>query len=274
VSTFVNADAGDYRLVQGSEAIDAGVVPASAGTYNLTPLWEYVEPADKAARVVSGSALDVGAYEFKPAVIPDTMPNTFSFTARTGVAPNTVVTSNAVTPAGFNAAAPISVTGGSYSINSGVFVTTPGTINPGQNVALRLTASSAYSTTTGATLSIGGAAGTFTVTTQAAASDTTPDAFSFTTRTGLAPNTEVISNTITPTGYTAATAISVSAGGSYSVNGGAFITTPGTLSPGQTVAVRLSADDAFRTESSVTLTIGGVSGSFTVRTRRERSSRN
>jgi hypothetical protein len=101
---------------------------------------------------------------------PDTTPDAFSFTAQTSVAPGTAVTSNTVTPAGYNAAAPISVSGGSYSINGGAFVATAGTINPGQTVALRMTAAGTFSTTSSASLMIGGTVASFSVTTQAGGS--------------------------------------------------------------------------------------------------------
>ncbi|MBK8742998.1 MAG: hypothetical protein IPM02_27580 [Betaproteobacteria bacterium] len=57
-----------------------------------------------------------------------------------------------------------------------------------------------------------------------AAPDTTPDAFGFAAQTGWPLSAAAISNTITPTGYNAppTAAISVSAGGSYRINGGAF----------------------------------------------------
>jgi hypothetical protein len=61
-SAFVSA--GDYHLVAGSMAIDHGVNPGMAGAYDLTPRWQYVEPAGSQARTVVGPAIDVGAYEF------------------------------------------------------------------------------------------------------------------------------------------------------------------------------------------------------------------
>ncbi|MBK8743144.1 MAG: hypothetical protein IPM02_28420 [Betaproteobacteria bacterium] len=99
-----------------------------------------------------------------------------------------------------------------------------------------------------------------------AAPDTTPDAFGFAAQTGLALSAAAISNTITPTGYNAPAAISVSAGGSYRINGGAFVTTAGTLNPGQSVAVRQTTSASFNTMTTATLSIGGVSGAFNVTT--------
>jgi hypothetical protein len=63
-STFVNLAGSDYHLAAGSGAIDAGVNPGMAGTYDLTPKWEYVEPAGNVSRTISGATLDAGAYEY------------------------------------------------------------------------------------------------------------------------------------------------------------------------------------------------------------------
>jgi hypothetical protein len=165
-STFTNAAGGDYHLAPGSAAIDAGVNPGSAGAYNLTPQWEYVETAGNTARVISGAALDAGAYEFTT-VGPDTTPDAFNFTPQTGAALHATVTSNTITPIGYNAATAISVSaGGSYSINGGMYVTTPGTLSPGQSVTVRLTTSGSNNAQTCATLTIGGVPGQFCATTQ------------------------------------------------------------------------------------------------------------
>jgi hypothetical protein len=63
-SSFINVSSSDYHLAAGSPAIDAGVNPGTAGSYNLAPQSEYVEPAGRKVRVTSGSAIDVGAHEF------------------------------------------------------------------------------------------------------------------------------------------------------------------------------------------------------------------
>ena len=100
----------------------------------------------------------------------DTVPNAFSFTDQTGVALNTAITSNAVTISGINAPAPISISGGSYAINGAAFTSSTGTINNGNTVAVRLTSSASNSTTTNATLTIGGISDIFSATTLAASS--------------------------------------------------------------------------------------------------------
>lgn len=53
----------DYRLLETSPAVDAGVAPGTADAYDLTPVMHYVHPASTEARPVV-DAIDVGAYEY------------------------------------------------------------------------------------------------------------------------------------------------------------------------------------------------------------------
>ncbi len=193
----------------------------------------------------------------------DTTPDPFSFTAKTGVAFSSVVTSSSITVAGINAAPPITVAGGKYSINGAAYTANAGTVNSGDSVTLQLTASANASTKTSATVTIGGVAGTFDVTTLAA--DTTPNAFSFTAKTGVALSSVVTSSSITVAGITVATPITV-AGGKYSINGAAYTASAGTVNAGNTVSVQLTASATASTKTSATVTIGGVAGTFDVTT--------
>jgi hypothetical protein len=63
-SSFISVSSGNYHLADGSPAIDTGVNPGTAGTYKLNPQSEYVQPAGNQPRARSGTAIDVGAYEF------------------------------------------------------------------------------------------------------------------------------------------------------------------------------------------------------------------
>jgi hypothetical protein len=60
---FVNPDAFDFRLREGSPAIDAGVDPGTAGNFDLHPRFQYVHPAAREIRPARG-AIDLGAFEF------------------------------------------------------------------------------------------------------------------------------------------------------------------------------------------------------------------
>jgi hypothetical protein len=55
----------DYHLTASSAGVNAGTAPGSANGYDLTPAYQYVQPAERQARPVNG-VIDVGAYEYKP----------------------------------------------------------------------------------------------------------------------------------------------------------------------------------------------------------------
>jgi uncharacterized delta-60 repeat protein len=96
----------------------------------------------------------------------DTVPNAFSFVDQTNLPVNAEVTSNPITVGGINAPAAISITGGEYSINGAAFTSAAGTVTNGAEVRVRAIASSNYSTTVSATLTIGGVSDTFSLTTK------------------------------------------------------------------------------------------------------------
>ncbi|MDP4028457.1 MAG: hypothetical protein Q8P42_05755, partial [Gallionella sp.] len=196
-------------------------------------------------------------------VYSDAVPDAFTFTAQTGAALNSVATSNAITVAGINSAANIGIAGGTYSVNGGAYTAVAGTVNNGDTVTLKQTSSGSFSTLTTATLTIGGVAGAFDVTTLAA--DTTPDPFSFTAQTGAALNSVATSNAITVAGINSAANISI-AGGTYSVNGGGYTAVAGTVNNGDAVAVQQTSSASHSTLTTATLTIGSVAGAFNVTT--------
>ncbi|MES2675414.1 MAG: S8 family serine peptidase [Pseudomonadota bacterium] len=197
-------------------------------------------------------------------LVADTTPDTFTFTAVTNAAVSTAITSNAITISGINSPAAISISGGQYSINGGTFTSTAGTVSNGQIVTVRVTSSASANTATQATLSIGGATGTFSVTT-AVAPDTTPDVFTFAAVSNATVGTVVISSPITVSGINTAASISI-AGGEYSINGGTYTSTAGTVSNGQTVTIRLTSSAITNTTVQAVLTISGIAATFSVTT--------
>lgn len=58
---FVNAAMYDYHLESGSPAIGKGVAQGSAGSFPLTPVFEYFDPVSSVARL---TAKDLGAFEY------------------------------------------------------------------------------------------------------------------------------------------------------------------------------------------------------------------
>ena len=97
-----------------------------------------------------------------------------------------------------------------------------------------------------------------------AVADSTPDAFTMGANIPNAGiNTVITSTSFTPVGYNTATAISVNSGSSYSISGGAFTTSNGTISPGQSIRVRRTTTSAYSTANNIFLAVGGVNGGNT-----------
>jgi hypothetical protein len=96
--------------------------------------------------------------------------------------------------------------------------------------------------------------------------DTTPDPFSFTDQTDVPLNTLVTSDSVTVTGIEEPASISVS-GGEYEINGsGTWMSEASTVNNNDTVRVRQTSSGNFSTQTDTTLTIGGVSDTFSVTT--------
>ncbi len=183
------------------------------------------------------------------------------FTSLTGTAPSSVQVSNPITVTGTTIPAAITVSSGAqYSINGGPFTSAPGVVQPGDQVRLEVTTSSAYNSTDSAVVTIGGVKSTFTVTT--AAQPMLQGGF--TAVSGAAPSSLQISNPITVTGTTIGVPITISSGAQYSINGGPFTSTPGVVSPGDQVRVRMPAPSTYSTTASALLNIGGIETKFSV----------
>lgn len=227
-----------------------------------------------ASAFVIGSKAYVGAgytgeyandfWEYDP--LGSITPGQFTFLDQTNVALSSVITSNTITVSGITASTSISITGGTYSINGGAYAGTAATVVNGDTVTVKLVSSASYSTTTNATLTIGGVSDTFSVTTQVG--DSTPDQFTFKDKSNVALNTEYISDSITVSGIVVPAPISIT-GGTYSINSGSYTSTAGTVANGDTVTVKQTSSGSYSTTTNAVLTIGGVSDTFSVTTKAE-----
>jgi hypothetical protein len=94
-------------------------------------------------------------------------PDAFAFSPASGVSRSAEVTANSITVSGIRGRARISVAGGQYSMDNGVWTSAAGTVSNGQSVRVRATASGSYSTSSTVTLTIGARSGNFVVTTMA-----------------------------------------------------------------------------------------------------------
>jgi sugar lactone lactonase YvrE len=193
----------------------------------------------------------------------DTTPDAFSFTPVSNAALGSEISSDSVTISGINTPADISISGGTYAIDGSAFSAAASKVANGQKIVVKLASSAVPATTSKATLTIGGLAADFVVT--SAPSDTTPDAFTFTDIVTSKLNTLVSSNAVTITGINQPTRISV-VGGKYAINNGAFTDVVGTITNGQTVTLQTLSAGAANSSSQVTLTLGGVVGTLKVST--------
>lgn len=101
----------------------------------------------------------------------------------------------------------------------------------------------------------------------AAGIDTTPNTFTFSDEAGVNLSASITSSAISVSGIDAPSPISVT-GGSYSIGCvEPYVTTAGTVSSGDLVCVRHTSSANLATAVSTTLTIGGVSDTFTSTTR-------
>ncbi len=196
----------------------------------------------------------------------DTIPNDFNFNPLNNVQRSSLITSNTITVTGINAPTAISISKDAYSINGGVFTTVSGKINNLDTVVVRHTSSGNFNTTTESTLTIGGESRVFSSTTEASA--VTPNQFTFTTQNNVNPDTLITSNSITVSGITDNTNIIVGgeSGSEYSINGGDFTISTGSVRNDDTVVVRHRSSSRLDTPVTTRLTIGETSGRFTSRT--------
>ena len=171
VTTWPTASAITYGQTLGDSTLSGGVATPAGSFAWTTPT---TAPAvGTASHSVTYTPTDTANYNsatgtVSVTVLPavtDITPDPFTFAPQSGVALSTPVTSNSVTITGIDAPSPISIVGGQYSINNGPFTSLAGTISNGNSVKVQCISSGSYSTTTSATLTIGGVNGIFNVTT-------------------------------------------------------------------------------------------------------------
>lgn len=92
-------------------------------------------------------------------------PTAFSFSAKDKVPTGAVSESDTVTIVGLTSPSVVTISGGKYKIGLGAYTDKPGLIYNGQTLTVQLTAATAFSTTTKATVTIGAISADFSVTT-------------------------------------------------------------------------------------------------------------
>jgi hypothetical protein len=197
----------------------------------------------------------------------DKVADTFDFTDLTNQSIAALVTSNIVTITGIDAPTNVTISGdGSpqFRIAGGAWGST-GQITNGQTLQLRLTTGSAGTQST-AIVTVG-TSSPVDWNASTTGPDTVPNAFTFSDVTGAALSTLTTSSAITISGINSGSAVSVSGSGSpqISIAGGTWATS-GTITNGQTLAVRLTSSPTAGTMLTATVTVGGVSDAWNVTT--------
>ncbi|WP_428385138.1 polysaccharide lyase family 7 protein [Nevskia ramosa] len=256
----ISVSSGSYSINGGEFTTAAGIVANNAQVRARGTASTGVNRTTTVAIKIGGIS---GTFKITTVKVADTTPNAFSFAPTANAPIGSLQTSAAITVSGINTGAPISVTGGSYSLNGQPFTSAAGTVNNGDSVSVQQTASSSFSTTTTAVLKIGTVSGSYAVTT--AAADTTPDAFSFASTVDAPLGSTQTSEAISVSGITAPTPISI-VGGYYSVGGGPFSDRASSVVNGDVVRVQQIASSNFSTTATSVLKIGMVGGSYAVTT--------
>lgn len=168
---------------------------------------------------------------------------------------NTTVTSTEVTVSGLGGTKPLTISNGKYSLNGAAFTDKPGSLADGDKLRVQVQSSALANTATRATLTVGGQAVYFVVTT----------VFVIPPVTSAPLNSAVVSSPVTIRGLLKPARIQID-GGRYSINGKPFIDQPGFIVNGAKLRIRVQSARLPRIKTSATVTIGNVSTTFDVTT--------
>ncbi|MEE8058681.1 MAG: hypothetical protein V3T17_12740 [Pseudomonadales bacterium] len=215
---------------------------------------------------------------------PDPYPDAFSFDPIPLQPVSNVVYSNVVNLTGFDGPLIAGVRSGAansivalsspeISINGGAYATSH-VVNPGDTLQIRTQSAPNPGMATIAEVRVGGTANYWAIVNAGTppGGDSTPDAFSFTSVTVETSQTGYnFSAVITLGGFDGSLAVTISAindsGGTelagFAGNGGGFVTSWDARA-GDTIQVRVVGPHHGATENTATLTVGNVSGTFTV----------
>ena len=247
-------------IIGGQYRINAGAWQTTTGSVASGQTLQVQAQAPAAGGASQTATLDVGGVSgtFTVTSIIDTTPDAFALGGPASVTPGVWAESAAVIVNGVNTPIPISIAGGEYRINGGVWRSVAGSVSAGQTVQIRIQAPAAGAPDRTATLTIGSVSSSFIV---RSIVDATPDAFNLGAPVSVAPGAWALSGTVTVTGIDVPVPISIT-GGEYRINGGAWQSAAANISVGQTVQVRALAPGVGGASTTATLSIGGVTGTF------------
>jgi alpha-tubulin suppressor-like RCC1 family protein len=155
-------------ISNGSYSVNGGAFTSVAGNVNNGAAVSVLVNSAGTLLTASSAVLNIGGVSgsFTVTTHAANVPDPFSFTAVKNAAKASVITSNSVFLNGFSGTLPISVSGGTYSIDGQPYSTVSGTVSSGSSVTLRQASSSQPRSQTSATLSVGLNVARFDVTTR------------------------------------------------------------------------------------------------------------
>lgn len=199
--------------------------------------------------------------------------DSFWFQKNLKAAPSSIVSSDLVTIDGFYGPLVVSISAGNsaeFSVDDGPWTTVPTSIVAGQAVRVRHLSSPTVGQAIDTTLSIGlgnGLSDTSSVFRSVTSNpDAVPSSFNFGEEYNVPGNTLIPSRVLTLTGFNVPVAIVPADGQEYRVDAGAWMSEPGSLSPGQTLQVRHVSGAAAHAVVNTKIAVGGVLGNFRTRT--------
>jgi hypothetical protein len=206
-------------------------------------------------RAIAGDAADADPTP------TSSVPDDFSFQARTGVPLQAPVISDPITISGLSSQAPIDIEAGYYSIDGGPFTGSAGSVSNGQQIRVMVLTNDQASSAFIAQVTIGGKTGSFSATTTNEAPE------SFLGQVDAPINTTLDSNTLTITEDLGSINLSIT-GGFYSINGGDPTNEDQTvtLQAGDTITLSLTSSDTPLTTTTAVLTLGEDTVDYSVTT--------
>jgi hypothetical protein len=169
-NTPISVSGGEY-------SINGGAFTSNSGTVTLDQVVTVRVVASAEIGGTVAATLTIGGlssnFNVTTVTTPgDYVPSPFSFSPVTNASPGSSVASEKITVGGISADTIIAISGGEYAVNGGAWTSVAGTVSLGNQVQVRLTASSAG--TTSATLTIGGVSAPFEVSARSIATVTVP----------------------------------------------------------------------------------------------------
>jgi hypothetical protein len=195
---------------------------------------------------------------------PAQIPNIFSFNDVTDAPVNVIVTSNEVTITGITQPVTVSspsnvISGFESQVNGGAWSADVKTIENGGKLRLRLnTTSIALGDTQTTSVVVGGGASVSWSVTNQTTADSSPNYFEFNDALDQAASTPINSNSVTITGINVNTTVTATNGALISIAGGAYNSSPQTITNGQSLSVRLTSSPDPGGEVETDVTVGNL----------------